>query len=97
MADGHERRCKSCRAEIAADRYERKKEKILAECAGYYAAHRTEVLERNTQWKATHPELTRQASRKYRATLTAEQRQQINARRRERYHARKAATKGSTP
>ncbi|CAE6876148.1 hypothetical protein R69608_01418 [Paraburkholderia nemoris] len=45
-AGGLAAKCKTCRKELAAERYQRDKEQILKTCAAYYAQHRTEVLER---------------------------------------------------
>lgn len=94
MADGLERRCKTCRKEVAAARYERNREKILEKCREYFEANRAECMARNAEWTAAHPEQVRAHLKKYTATLTAEQRQQINARRRQRYAARKATQQG---
>jgi hypothetical protein len=72
MSDGRERRCKSCRAEIAAERYERNREKILEQCHEYYVENKPEVLARNAQWRAAHPEAIKGYCRKHRAKSKAE-------------------------
>lgn len=71
MTDGRERRCKSCRAEIAAERYLRNREKILEQCKAYYEQNKPEALERNAAWAAEHPEAMRGYWRKYRAKRKA--------------------------
>lgn len=55
MADGRERRCKVCRAEMAAERYERHREKILARQKEYHAANTEAAAARNAAWWAAHP------------------------------------------
>lgn len=86
--DGLATACKTCRKELAAERYQRNRAKVLAGCREYYLDHTAAVLERNARYAAEHPEVMRAATRNYRARLTADQWKQINAKRRERYAAK---------
>ncbi len=57
---------------MAAERYEKNREKILEKCHEYFDANKPEVLARNATWRAAHPVENAGYCRKHRAKVKAE-------------------------
>lgn len=64
--DGLATACKACRKELAAERYQRNRVKVLAECREYYLANAPAVLARNAAWKEANLEANPRYCKTYR-------------------------------